>query len=62
MASALFTPLKVRGLTFPNRAWASPMCQYTATDGVDNRWRGVHEGGMATGGAGPASRPSRRGR
>ncbi|MDQ1305564.1 MAG: hypothetical protein QG671_1395 [Actinomycetota bacterium] len=52
MASALFTPLKVRGLTLPNRVWASPMCQYTATDGVANLWHVVHYGAMATGGAG----------
>ncbi len=52
MPSALFTPLQVRGVTFPNRAWVSPMCQYTATDGLANEWHQVHYGAMATGGAG----------
>lgn len=52
MPSALFTPLLIRGVTIPNRAWVSPMCQYTATDGLANEWHRVHYGAMATGGAG----------
>lgn len=48
----LFTPLPLRGVTLRNRIAASPMCQYSATDGVPNDWHFVHLGGLATGGAG----------
>jgi 2,4-dienoyl-CoA reductase-like NADH-dependent reductase (Old Yellow Enzyme family) len=50
--SRLFSPITVRGLTLPNRAWVSPMCQYSATDGVPDDWHLVHLGQFATGGAG----------
>lgn len=50
--SQLFTPLTLRGLTLRNRIAVSPMCQYSATDGVANDWHLVHLGGFATGGAG----------
>ena len=48
----LFTPLTIRGLTFPNRAWVSPMCQYSAVDGVVGDWHLVHLGGFSSGRAG----------
>jgi len=48
----LFEPLDLRGVTFPNRAWASPMCQYSAVDGVPGDWHLVHLGSRAVGGAG----------
>ena len=32
--SALFDPLTLRGRTFAHRAWVSPMCQYSAVDGL----------------------------
>jgi 2,4-dienoyl-CoA reductase-like NADH-dependent reductase (Old Yellow Enzyme family) len=48
----LFTPLTLRGTTFPNRVWVSPMCQYSATDGMPDDWHLVHLGARATGGAG----------
>ena len=32
--SALFSPIKLRGLTLKNRVVVSPMCQYSAEDGV----------------------------
>lgn len=53
-AVALFTPLTVRELTFRNRIWVAPMCQYSieAADGVPGDWHLVHLGGLATGGAG----------
>lgn len=35
-----------------NRAWVSPMCQYSAEDGVATQWHDVHIGSFATGGAG----------
>ncbi|WP_326945015.1 NADH:flavin oxidoreductase/NADH oxidase [Amycolatopsis sp. NBC_01307] len=50
--SRLFSPITVRGLTLPNRAWVSPMCQYSATDGLPGDWHLVHLGQFATGGAG----------
>jgi 2,4-dienoyl-CoA reductase-like NADH-dependent reductase (Old Yellow Enzyme family) len=48
----LFTPYTVRSVTLPNRIVVSPMCQYSATDGVPNDWHLVHLGGRAVGGAG----------
>ncbi len=35
-----------------NRAWVSPMCQYSAIDGIVGSWHLVHLGSFATGGAG----------
>jgi anthraniloyl-CoA monooxygenase len=50
---AIFTPLKMRGVTLPNRIVVSPMAQYTATsDGMPTDWHFVHLGARATGGAG----------
>ncbi|WP_269716040.1 NADH:flavin oxidoreductase/NADH oxidase [Caulobacter sp. NIBR2454] len=49
---ALFTPLTLRGVTLKNRIAVSPMCQYSATDGVPNDWHFVHLGRFAIGGAG----------
>jgi len=48
----LFTPLKLREVTFPNRIFVSPMCQYSSIDGMPNEWHHVHLGQFATGGAG----------
>jgi len=49
----LFSPLTVRGVTFANRLWVSPMCQYSAPlDGIAREWHQVHIGSFATGGAG----------
>jgi 2,4-dienoyl-CoA reductase-like NADH-dependent reductase (Old Yellow Enzyme family) len=48
----LFSPLTIRGVTFPNRAWVSPMCQYSAVDGVVGDWHLVHLGSFAAGRAG----------
>jgi 2,4-dienoyl-CoA reductase-like NADH-dependent reductase (Old Yellow Enzyme family) len=48
----LFTPLKLREVTFRNRVFVSPMCQYSATDGMPNNWHLVHLGSRAVGGAG----------
>lgn len=52
MTSQLFSPLKVRGVEFKNRVWVSPMCQYSAIDGVVGTWHVVHLGSFATGGVG----------
>lgn len=47
------TPLQLRGTTFPNRVWMSPMAQYAAgTDGMPTDWHVVHYGARAVGGAG----------
>ena len=48
----LFQPLTVRSVTLRNRIGVSPMCQYSATDGVANDWHYVHLGSRAVGGAG----------
>jgi 2,4-dienoyl-CoA reductase-like NADH-dependent reductase (Old Yellow Enzyme family) len=50
----LFTPLTLRDLTFRNRIWIAPMCQYSvfAEDGVATDWHLVHLGSRAVGGAG----------
>ena len=48
----LFEPLTVRGLTFPNRVFVSPMCEYSSEDGFANDWHFVHLGTRAVGGAG----------
>ncbi|WBU61830.1 NADH:flavin oxidoreductase/NADH oxidase [Paracoccus albus] len=48
----LFDPLTLRGLTLRNRIAVSPMCQYSATDGLANEWHSAHLAGLARGGAG----------
>ncbi|PNW07855.1 oxidoreductase [Microbacterium testaceum] len=50
--SALFTPLSIRGTEVRNRLWVSPMCQYSAIEGVPNDWHHVHLAQFAAGGAG----------
>eukprot|EP00475_Leptophrys_vorax_P018818 TRINITY_DN2569_c0_g2_i1.p1 TRINITY_DN2569_c0_g2~~TRINITY_DN2569_c0_g2_i1.p1 ORF type:complete len:466 (-),score=115.79 TRINITY_DN2569_c0_g2_i1:70-1437(-) len=46
---ALFEPLKLNSkLTLKNRIIVSPMCQYSAEDGLLNEWHLVHLGSMAT--------------
>jgi 2,4-dienoyl-CoA reductase-like NADH-dependent reductase (Old Yellow Enzyme family) len=48
----LFNPLAIRDITFANRVFVSPMCQYSCTDGYANDWHFVHLGSRAVGGAG----------
>jgi 2,4-dienoyl-CoA reductase-like NADH-dependent reductase (Old Yellow Enzyme family) len=50
--SALFEPLQLRSVTLPNRIVLSPMCQYSATDGVPNGWHRIHLGRYAAAGLG----------
>ncbi len=50
--STLFTPLSLRDLTLRNRLWVSPMCQYSARDGVPQEWHHTHLAQFASGGAG----------
>ncbi len=51
-APPAFAPFTVRGLTLPNRVVVSPMCQYSADEGVVGDWHLVHLGSRAIGGAG----------
>ncbi len=48
----LFQSVTFRGITLPNRIVISPMCQYSAIDGMANDWHLVHLGKFAQGGAG----------
>jgi 2,4-dienoyl-CoA reductase-like NADH-dependent reductase (Old Yellow Enzyme family) len=48
----LFDPLTIRDLTFANRVFVSPMCQYSSENGYANDWHFVHLGSRAVGGAG----------
>ena len=48
----MFQPFRLRGLTLENRIVVSPMCQYSAQDGLPNDWHLVHYGSRAIGGAG----------
>ena len=48
----LFAPFDLRGTHLRNRIMTSPMCQYSAVDGVPQPWHLVHLGGMARGGVG----------
>ena len=50
--SVLFSEFKLRDVTFRNRVFVSPMCQYSCEDGVPNDWHLVHLGSRAVGGAG----------
>jgi 2,4-dienoyl-CoA reductase-like NADH-dependent reductase (Old Yellow Enzyme family) len=45
----LFTPLRLRGVTAPNRSVVSPMVQYRAIDGQVNDYHLVHLGKFALG-------------
>ena len=50
--SRLFEPLELRETELPNRVFVSPMCQYSASEGVATDWHLVHLGSRAVGGAG----------
>ncbi len=52
MASTLFSPITLRGLTIPNRITVAPMCQYSAKNGVPQDWHMVHLGQFALSGSG----------
>ncbi|MGA2291240.1 oxidoreductase, partial [Bradyrhizobium sp.] len=49
--SALFSPIRLRGLELQNRIMVAPMCQYSATDGAANDWHFVHINTLALSGA-----------
>ncbi len=48
----LFQPVTFRSVTARNRVTVSPMCQYSATDGLGDDWHVQHLGARAAGGAG----------
>jgi len=52
MTNKLFSPFKLRDVIFRNRIFVSPMCMYSAIDGIPNDWHMVHYGSRAAGGAG----------
>ncbi len=49
--SVLFSPLKIREVTFRNRIFVSPMCMYSSSEGLPTSWHLVHLGSRAVGGA-----------
>jgi 2,4-dienoyl-CoA reductase-like NADH-dependent reductase (Old Yellow Enzyme family) len=51
MTSALFSPIKLADLELANRIAVSPMCQYSANDGVADDWHMTHLGMLANSGA-----------
>ncbi|KAI6019994.1 hypothetical protein F5J12DRAFT_890284 [Pisolithus orientalis] len=50
----LFQPIKVRGTTFHNRIFLSPLCQYSSDDGHFTSWHMAHLGGIISRGPGLA--------
>jgi anthraniloyl-CoA monooxygenase len=48
----MFQPLRLREMTLANRAVVSPMCMYSAKEGVPTDFHLVHYGSRAMGGAG----------
>ncbi len=50
--NTLFDPLTIGSVTFQNRVWVSPMCQYSATDGFVGEWHSAHLNAFATGAPG----------
>lgn len=51
MTSALFSPIRLGDLELANRIAVSPMCQYSAGDGVASDWHIGHLGMLANSGA-----------
>jgi 2,4-dienoyl-CoA reductase-like NADH-dependent reductase (Old Yellow Enzyme family) len=49
-AASFLTPLKLRDITLRSRIAMSPMCQYSADEGLANDWHLVHLGSRAAGG------------
>ncbi|KAJ6503341.1 NADH:flavin oxidoreductase 2 [Mycena vitilis] len=49
---ALFKPVEIKGVTFKNRIFVAPMCQYSSSNGHATDWHFVHIGGFATRGVG----------
>lgn len=47
----MFLPFTLRNMSLVNRVCVSPMCMYSATDGLPDDWHLVHYGALAKGGA-----------
>ena len=50
--NTLFDPLTIGSVIFQNRVWVSPMCQYSAIDGLVGEWHRAHLNSFATGSPG----------
>lgn len=50
--SHLFSPISLRQLALANRLVVSPMCQYSADEGLATDWHIMHLGSLANSGAG----------
>lgn len=50
--SKLLSPLTIRGITLPNRVVVSPLCMYSAVDGMAQPWHFAHLSTFARGKAG----------
>ena len=48
----MFAPFELRGMRLENRVVVSPMCMYSAEDGLPGPFHSVHYGARALGGAG----------
>ncbi|MBV1797848.1 bifunctional salicylyl-CoA 5-hydroxylase/oxidoreductase [Siccirubricoccus sp. G192] len=48
----MFQPFRLRGMPLANRVVVSPMCMYSAVEGVPGDWHLMHYGARAVGGAG----------
>ncbi|KAK7462890.1 NADH-dependent flavin oxidoreductase [Stygiomarasmius scandens] len=48
----VFTPLKIRDVTFQNRIFVPPLCQYSAENGHATPWHMAHIGGIVSRGFG----------
>lgn len=48
----IFRPLTLRGVTFHNRIWLPPLCQYSADFGHVTDWHKAHLGGILQSGPG----------
>ncbi|KAF4981315.1 hypothetical protein FZEAL_2848 [Fusarium zealandicum] len=53
-STKLFTPITIRGVTFQNRLFLAPLCQYSAKDGYATDWHLTHMGGIIQRGPGLA--------
>ncbi|KAK0186351.1 NADH:flavin oxidoreductase/NADH oxidase [Armillaria mellea] len=49
---SLFQPITIHGVTFQNRIFLSPLCQYSCEDGMATPWHIGHLGGIFTQGPG----------
>ncbi|KAJ3541213.1 hypothetical protein NM208_g4714 [Fusarium decemcellulare] len=53
-STKLFSPITIRRITFQNRLFLSPLCQYSAKDGFATDWHLAHLGGIIQRGPGLA--------